>query len=372
MSSKRFDIVVFGDTCVDLILKDADVAPEFGQVEKLVADYDLEMGGSCCIFAAQAAKLGLKVALVGRVGADAFGQLIVDTLSAAGVDTRYIAVDSSLRTGITAHLVQGDDRAMLTHPGSLSAVTIADVTDELLLSARHLHYGSLYLQTGLLPHWVDILRRAKALGLTTSLDTNWDPEQVWDHGLARALPLIDVLLPNEQEAIHLSGQPSAGAAIAHLRRQVPLLVVKRDIAGALAWQGDGSFVQAVLPAVSRRRWHWRRRQFRCRVFWRVGWRVARADLPLDCLRVRARGSWRCWRHSGAIAPVANRRSPASLGGLSRQLRRRLRAYPRRCSRGRRHDTQSRSRAILRDCTYCVHRSESGGASFAGRAAYPDA
>ena len=127
----------------------------------------------------------MKVALLGRVGADAFGQLIVDTLSEAGVDTRYIVVDRSLRTGVTVHLVQGDDRAMLTHPGSLSAVTIDDVTDDLLLSARHLHYGSLYLQTGLLPHWIETLQRAKALGLTTSLDTNWDPEQVWDHGLAR-------------------------------------------------------------------------------------------------------------------------------------------------------------------------------------------
>ena len=248
MPGQAFDLVAFGDTCVDLILNDADVAPEFAQVEKLVADYDLVMGGSCCIFAAQAAKLGLKVALVARVGADAFGQLVVDTLAAAGVDTRHIVVDSSLRTGVTVHLVQGDDRAMLTHPGSLSALTIDDVTDDLLRSARHLHYGSLFLQTGLLPHWVEILQRAKALGLSTSLDTNWDPQQVWDYGLARALPYVDILLPNEQEAIHLSGQADTGAAIAHLRRRVPLLVVKRDIAGALAWQGDGTFVQAVLPA----------------------------------------------------------------------------------------------------------------------------
>ena len=248
MSSKRFDVVVFGDTCVDLILKDADVVPQFGQVEKLVANYDLEMGGSCCIFAAQAAKLGLRVALLGRVGADAFGQLIVDTLSAAGVDTRHITVDGSLRTGITVHLAQGDDRAMLTHPGSLSALTIDDLSDELLRSARHLHYGSLYLQAGLLPHWIDILGRAKALGLTTSLDTNWAPDQVWDHGLARALPHVDVLLPNEQEAIQLSGQPDAESAFAYLRERVPLLVVKRDVAGALAWQGGESYAQAVLPA----------------------------------------------------------------------------------------------------------------------------
>ena len=250
MSSKPFDVVVFGDTCVDLILNDADIVPQFGQVEKLVADYDLQMGGSCCIFAAQAAKLGLKVALLGRVGADAFGRLILDTLSAAGVDTRHIIADGGLRTGITVHLTQGDDRAMLTHPGSLSALTIEDLSDELLRSARHLHYGSLYLQTGLLPHWIDILGRAKALGLTTSLDTNWDPDQVWDRGLAQALPNVDVLLPNEQEAVYLSGQADPEAAFAYLRERVPLLVVKRDAAGALTWQEGESYAQAVSPAVA--------------------------------------------------------------------------------------------------------------------------
>lgn len=246
---KLYDIIVFGDTCVDLILRDDDVAPQFGQVEKLVAGYSIEMGGSCCIFATQAAKLGMKVAILGRVGDDAFGELITDTLSSAGVDTRYLIVDSSLRTGITVHLVQGNDRAMLTHAGSLNALTLADVTDEILAPARHLHYGSLYLQTGLLPNWIEILRRARHLGLTVSLDTNWDPQERWDYGLARALPFIDVLLPNEQEAIHLSGKADAIAAIDYLRKQVALLVVKRESAGALAWHRGEQFVQSVDPAL---------------------------------------------------------------------------------------------------------------------------
>ncbi len=243
-----YDVLVFGDACVDLILRDEDVAPQFGQVEKTVAGYDLVMGGSCCIFAAQAAKLGLRVAILGRVGADYFGKLIVDALADAGVDTRYIAADSALRTGITVHLVQSDDRAMLTHMGSLNALTAADVTDEILASARHLHYGSLYLQTGLLPDWVAILRRAKRLGLTVSLDTNWDPDERWNHDLARAFRFIDVLLPNEQEAIYLSGKATYGEAISELRKRVPLLVVKRDIAGAVAWQGEAEFAQSVFEA----------------------------------------------------------------------------------------------------------------------------
>ena len=247
-SSLSYDIIVFGDTCVDLILRDDDVTPHFGQVEKTVAGYDLVMGGSCCIFATQAAKLGLRVAILGRVGDDYFGKLIVDTLDAAGVDTRYIEVDGDLRTGITVHLVQGDDRAMLTHMGALNTLTVDDVSDELLASARHLHYGSLYLHTGLLPHWIDILERAKRLGLTVSLDTNWDPDERWDHDLERAYPFIDVLLPNEQEAMYLSGQNSYGEAIADLRKRVPLLVVKRDIAGAVAWQGEEDFAQSVFEA----------------------------------------------------------------------------------------------------------------------------
>lgn len=248
MTDKPFDILVFADACVDLILRDDDVQPQFGQVEKLVADYDLVMGGSCCIFAAQAAKLGLRVAILGRVGDDAPGQLIIDALAESGVNTRYMSIQPQLRTGITVHLVQGRDRAMLTHLGALNALTRADISDQLLASARHLHYGSLYLQSGLLPDWVDILRRAKQLGLTTSLDTNWDPNEVWNYDLASGLRYVDVLLPNEQEARHLSGAADFGAAVECLRGQVPVLVIKRDLRGAIVWQAEREIAHSVEPA----------------------------------------------------------------------------------------------------------------------------
>ena len=248
LGDKPYDIVVFGDTCVDLILRDEDIVPQFGQAEKLVAGYELEMGGSCCIFAAQAAKLGLRVALLGRVGDDAFGQLILDTLTGAGVDTRFVTVDGELRTGITVHLTQADDRAMLTYPGSLKALTVGDVTDELLSSAGHLHYGSLYLQTGLLPDWVQIVKRAKRLELSVSLDTNWDPQETWNYGLREALEHIDILLPNEQEALHLSGAPDLATAFETLSAQAPLLVVKQGAAGASAWHRSERFTRSVVPA----------------------------------------------------------------------------------------------------------------------------
>ncbi len=246
--AKPYDILVFGDTCVDLILRDKDIVPRFGQVEKFVEQYDLVMGGSCCIFAAQAAKLGLRVAVLGRVGDDVFGQLILDTLQASGVDIRYIAVDKHLETGLTLHLVQDDDRAMLTYPGSLSALRANDILDEHFEIARHLHYGSLYLQTGLLPDWLAILKRAKNAGMTISLDTNWDPQEIWDAGLEQAYYLIDLLMPNERETICLSGARSLQTAIAQLRGRVPLLVVKQGAAGAMCMQQGDAYVQQVETA----------------------------------------------------------------------------------------------------------------------------
>ncbi len=248
--TKTYDIIAFADSCVDLILRDDDIAPRFGQVEKTIADYDLVMGGSCCIFAAQAAKLGLRVALLGAVGADAFGELMLETLSLAGVDTRYMRVDKKLRTGLTAHLVQAEDRAMLTYPGSINALTASDIRDDMLARASHLHYGSLFLQTGLLPDSIKILGRAKKLGLTISLDTNWDPADAWDIDLEQTLRAVDVLLPNEQEAQRLCGRASLSAAARYLRQRVDILAIKRGAEGASAWSQGIEAVQPVALAAA--------------------------------------------------------------------------------------------------------------------------
>jgi sugar/nucleoside kinase (ribokinase family) len=169
-----YDILTFGDLCVDLILSGGDIVPEFGQVEKLVSEYTLEMGGSCSIFACQAARLGMKVAILGRVGRDAFGELILARLTEARVDTRFVEIDQSLKTGLGIALCKENDRAILTYPGTITAVQPADVTEDLLALAHHLHHGSYFLQTPLRPYVPDIFSRARQLGLTISLDTNWD------------------------------------------------------------------------------------------------------------------------------------------------------------------------------------------------------
>lgn len=233
-----YDVITIADSCVDLLLDLGDTLPRFGQVEQWVPGYFLEMGGSACIFACQAAKLGLRVGILGRVGDDAFGALVLRRLEESGVDTRFMAIDPELQTGLGVALCRPDgDRAILTYGGSLNAVYPADVTAALLGSARHLHYCSYYLQTNLLPEAPAILARAKGLGLTVSLDTNWDPDAAWAGGLQEALAHVDLFFPNEQEARAIARAGSTEAALTTLLGQVPVVAVKMGEEGVLVGRG---------------------------------------------------------------------------------------------------------------------------------------
>jgi len=248
MDTKPYDVITFGDLCVDLIITGADVTPQFGQVEKLVENYTLEMGGSCSIFACQAARLGLRTAILGRVGPDSFGQLMLDRMNEAGVDTRYVTVDPNLKTGLGIALCPPGDRAILTYMGTVNVLQPGDVSDELLASARHLHHGSYYLHTGLRPGIPDIFRRAKALGLSISLDTNWDPDEKWDGVLDELLPLTDVFFPNDQEALHISRRNGLDeAAQAFLEQGVRVVALKAGAKGARIYTPSEQLERPVIP-----------------------------------------------------------------------------------------------------------------------------
>lgn len=249
MAEPTFDVITIGDMCVDLIVYLGQTAIRFGQVEQWVPDYFLEMGGSTCIFACQAAKLGLRAGILGRVGDDAYGHLILRRLQDCGVDTRFVAIDRRLKTGLGLALNREDgDRAILTYGGSLNAIYPQDVSDGFLASARHLHYGSYYLQTNLLAHVPDIFKRARGLGLTISLDTNWDPAEAWDGGLLRALAYTDVLLVNENEALAMTRSASIVEAAGELLKYVRVVAIKRGPQGAYVADRDRAVAVPVAPA----------------------------------------------------------------------------------------------------------------------------
>ena len=231
-----FDVLVAGEINPDLILT-GDVMPEFGQVEQLLGSARLTIGSSSAIFASGAARLGLRVAMMGVCGDDVFGRFMCDELRRKHVDINHVQMRADGRTGLSVILNRETDRAILTYPGLMAALTVDQVTDGLLCQARHLHVSSYFLQTGLQPNLPRLFERAHSLGLTTSLDTNYDPSERWQ-GVHALLSQTDVFLPNETEALAIAGAREVESAARQLADVAGIVVVKIGAAGALACTGS--------------------------------------------------------------------------------------------------------------------------------------
>ena len=226
-----FDILVAGEINPDLILS-GNVLPEFGQVEKLVDSAMLTIGSSSAIFACGAARLGLKVAFIGVCGVDVFGRFMLDEMSKRGVDISNVIVRADGQTGLSVILNRSSDRAILTYPGLIADLQASDISDALLSQSRHLHVASYFLQTKLQPDLSSLFRRARSLGLTTSLDTNYDPSEKWI-GFDELLSVTNVFLPNEKEAVSLSGEGNVDLAADRLGSRVEALAIKLGAEGVL-------------------------------------------------------------------------------------------------------------------------------------------
>ena len=231
-----FDILVAGEINPDLILS-GNVVPEFGQVEKLVEQATLAIGSSSAIFACGAARLGLRVAFIGVCGDDLFGRFMLDQMQKRGVDVASVIVRQGEQTGLSIVLNQDSDRAILTHPGLIPALQASDIPDALLQQTRHLHVASYFLQTNLQPDLPNLFRRAHLFGLTTSLDTNYDPSEGW-LGFDELLYQTDIFLPNKTEALSITKLIDVESAARQLARKSKLVAVKLGADGALACEKD--------------------------------------------------------------------------------------------------------------------------------------
>src|SRR5271170_1426169 len=226
----KLDIAIVGEINLDLILYGL---PEHMPTERelLASDFVVTLGSSSAILAHNLAALGSRVGFVTKVGDDAFGTLAVERLRERGVDLASIA--HGAKSGVTLILPHGAQRHILTYPGTISELRFEDLDFDYLASARHFHLSSLFLQRELLPRVPELFHRMKFAGLTTSLDTNDDPDDSWTGSLDEILPYVDILLPNEREAMKLSRADNLETAIQRLSQKVETIVVKMGANGAV-------------------------------------------------------------------------------------------------------------------------------------------
>lgn len=236
-------IVVLGSLHMDVLVNAPD-RPRKG--ETLAGTrWWLQAGGKGGNQAAQAARLGAQVDLIGRVGADDFGGKLLDALQQAGVRTQFVRVDDTAGSGMSIAIIdqQGDYGAVI-----VSGVNQHIQEDDLNAAEGVLRQAGLLVlqhEIALATNW-EAARRARRLGVPVLL--NAAPAYPLD---AETLSLIDILVVNEVEAEMLSGlavrqQDDVRAAADKLLASAPVVII--TLGGRGVWAARRGQDPLHLPA----------------------------------------------------------------------------------------------------------------------------
>ena len=247
-------VCCLGILVADVVGKTIESFPPKGTLAA-VERIELHVGGCAANTGLALAKLGIETSLLGKIGDDGFGQFLVGTLERYGVNTRGLIRDAVEATSATMVAVDGvGERTFLHCPGANAVFTAADVFWPEIEAAPILHVAGPFL----MPRYMGadnaaVLKQAKALGKTTTLDTVWDTTGRWMSVLAPCLPYLDYLLPSWEEARLLTGRETPeDIAQVFLDGGVGIVGLKLGAAGAYLRTAAGDelrvppfFVEAV-------------------------------------------------------------------------------------------------------------------------------
>jgi len=191
------DIVVVGSLNMDLVVK----APRMPVAGETIHGEDLRNipGGKGANQAAAAVKLGSKVALVGRVGDDAFGPRLIDNLKQLGVNTNHVRIDAEAATGTAIIIVnEGGENSIVVSPGANGRVAKEDIDriDKLLDQAKYLLL-QFEIPLEAVQYAIEVASRKKVKVIFNPAPAKKLPPEI--------LTKVDFLVPNETETKLLTG-----------------------------------------------------------------------------------------------------------------------------------------------------------------------
>ena len=242
-------IVVVGSLNMDLVAQ----VPRLPRPGETVHGRDFRQvpGGKGANQAVAAALLGAEVTMIGRVGDDAYGRQLVESLQRRGVDTRPVAVTPGVTSGLALIGVEDSGQNAITVIGGANAcLSAADVAahEEAIAAA-----GALVVQLEVPPATV-----AAALAIARKHDvlTILDPAPAPNRPLPPELLAVDVLSPNQIEAEELAGIAVANPLEAQRAASrlhaggARMVVIKLGPQGAFASDGQRLVVHVPAPRVN--------------------------------------------------------------------------------------------------------------------------
>lgn len=211
------DIVIAGHICLDII-------PDWrtGSIKKIIPGHILEMaglklstGGAVANTGIALKKLGISTALLGKIGRDAFGKVILEILQKEDKTlVENMIISKNEVSSYTIVLNPPDtDRVFLHYPGPNHTFVANDIPYEKIKSSRIFHFGypplmqKFYENEG--KELVKMFQRIRQMNIVTSLDMAMpDPESPagkldWRKFFKNVLPMVDIFIPSIDELLYM-------------------------------------------------------------------------------------------------------------------------------------------------------------------------
>lgn len=228
------DVVALGELLIDFatVSTDSDGYPTMAA----------HAGGAPANFLAALAKYGYRTALIGKVGADAFGKMLAGTLQNAGIDTSGLICDDRFFTTLAfVTFDSSGDRSFsfARKPGADTQLTFEELNLSLIDRAKVFHFGTLSLTDEPARSATQrAVAYAKSKGKLVTYDPNlrkplWRDMQKCKEQLLWGLSQADVVKISDEEVDFLFGcTPDEGADILMDRYGVKLAMVTLGPDGA--------------------------------------------------------------------------------------------------------------------------------------------
>ncbi len=237
---KKWDVYVYGDVNIDLVVPGVESLPEPGS-EVDVPIMETFVGGGAALFTLGLAKLGLTPVFQGSIGKDMYGEYIRGLFRELGVDDSLLLDSDTKKTGISISFTTEKDRCFLTYRGTNEGISLKYMDLEQLRGAKHVHVTG---YEGATNHaeYLDVLTKIREMGdVTVSFDVGWDMTGVWYEGIFDLLPMIDVLFMNETECLHYTRCDDVETGARRLAEKAGMAVIKMGKTGAMAIRNGEKF-----------------------------------------------------------------------------------------------------------------------------------
>lgn len=239
------EIACVGILCVDALAKPVDNLPEKGKL-KLVDNITLQIGGCAANVSISLAKIGLSVSIIGKIGSDRMGQILLDTLKTEKVEVKGLKVDASISTSASLVMISNDsERSILHSMGANRYFCFEDIDLDIIRNSRILFIAGTFLMPRFDGQGTEkLLKFANGNNVLCCMDTAWDSTGEWMNKIEICLPYLDWFMPSYEEACKLSDKTDL-EEIAELffSKGIKNVVIKLDRQGCFVKpQNENGFI----------------------------------------------------------------------------------------------------------------------------------